>query len=147
MIRFTVLGIARPQGNKRHVGKGVMIELASLKPWRQAVSYCAREAYRGDLLDGPIALRLRIFVPRPRSHFGQKGLKSSAPRLPHRRAQGDTSKMLRAIEDALTGIVWTDDKRVVSTDVVIVYGEPARAEIEIRDLEQALEAAKTLAFA
>ena len=36
--KFTVHGLPAPQGSKRHVGKGVMVESSKyVKPWREAV--------------------------------------------------------------------------------------------------------------
>lgn len=45
MIAFDVYGEPAPQGSKRHVGGGRMIESsAKVKPWRQDVVAAAREA-------------------------------------------------------------------------------------------------------
>jgi len=41
---FTVWGIAAPQGSKRHVGNGVMLESSDrVRPWRQDVRFAALE--------------------------------------------------------------------------------------------------------
>ena len=41
---LTVYGVAAPQGSKRHVGNGVMIESSNrVRPWRQDVRFAALE--------------------------------------------------------------------------------------------------------
>lgn len=60
-----------------------------------------------------------FYFARPKSHYGtgrnERELKSSAPR--HHLQDPDASKVWRAVEDALTGVVWTDDNRVVAQAV------------------------------
>lgn len=136
VIRFTVLGTARPQGNKRRMPNGCMIELATLKPWRSAVAYEALAAYRGEKLEGPIAMRLRFYVPRPKDHVGKRGLKPSAPPHPHARSGGDVDKLARAIFDALAGIIYRNDKQVVKLDAAVEYGDPERVEIEVTEYQE-----------
>lgn len=44
-LTFDVLAHPAPQGSKRHVGHGVMVEVSKyLQPWRKAVDTAAREA-------------------------------------------------------------------------------------------------------
>jgi len=44
-VEFTVLGVPAPQGSKRHVGRGVLVESSkALGPWRDAVAWAARDA-------------------------------------------------------------------------------------------------------
>lgn len=45
MIEITVHGLPAPQGSKRHVGRGVMVESSkNVKPWRSAVVWAAISA-------------------------------------------------------------------------------------------------------
>lgn len=117
-ITITVRGIPAPQGSKRHVGNGVMIESSKkVKPWRQDVKYAALDAI-GDawtLLDGPLAASMTFTFARNKGHYrtGRNAhlLRDAAPTRPDRTP--DLSKILRSTEDALTGVVWQDDARVV----------------------------------
>ena len=70
-------------------------------------------------MEGPIRLEVRFLMPRPQAHYhwkqrmGQRvqgELRDDAP-LEHV-SQPDTTKLLRALEDALTGVIWLDDKQV-----------------------------------
>ena len=142
VIRFTVLGSPVPQGSKRHVGHGVMLEDKRLKPWRQAVAWEARHACilsRSWFMEKTCAISLgvRVVTPRPSSHYGAKGLRKSAPALPFRRKGGDLDKIARGIGDALTGVLFRDDKQIVRLVVTVEYGEPERVEIEVSEYQEA----------
>jgi len=118
-VELTVLGIAAPQGSKRHVGHGRMVESSKrVGPWREAiVAEAQRQGVAGLMLDGPLSLSADFLLPRPRGHYGTgrnaRQVKASAPLAPIGRPDAD--KLLRAVMDALTQAgVWTDDCRVAS---------------------------------
>lgn len=66
------------------------------------------------LFTEPIELGARFYFKRPMAHYGTGAnagkLKKSAPTI-HAQSP-DLAKLLRCIEDALTGVVWLDDKLV-----------------------------------
>jgi Holliday junction resolvase RusA-like endonuclease len=108
VIAFRVYGMPGPQGSKRHVGRGVMIESSKkVKPWREAVKFAALEARAGAApLDGPLVARMVFTLPKPVS--APKRSRTWACRKP------DLSKLIRSTEDALTDAgFWADDARVV----------------------------------
>jgi crossover junction endodeoxyribonuclease RusA len=109
---FTVAGMApAPQGSKRHVGKGVMVESCkTVKPWRYLVSQAAI-ATGVPLIRGPVSLSVVFLFQRPKGHYGTKGLKPSAPRF--HSVKPDGSKLLRSTEDALSKLLYEDDARIV----------------------------------
>lgn len=111
-LMLIAYGRPAPQGSKRHVGGGVMVESSSerLKPWREAVKQAALNvlavAWLPHPLDGPLAVRMVFTMPKPRS--APKTRRTWPDRTP------DLSKLIRATEDALTDAgVWADDARVV----------------------------------
>lgn len=138
MIAFTVYGTAEPAGSKRAfvVGGKARVTDANRKsaPWKQEVASQGAEATADlDLLDGPLAVCFTIYVPRPAGHFGKAGnVLPSARVFPT--VKPDLLKLARGIEDALTGIVWRDDSQIVSERLFKMYGEPARVEIQIREI-------------
>jgi Holliday junction resolvase RusA-like endonuclease len=108
-VTITVRGLPGPQGSKRHVGKGIMIESSKkVKPWREAVKWavleqCARPEGLFQIA-GPIVMEVTFTLRKP------KGARRNAKpdKYP------DLSKVVRATEDALTDVgVWEDDARVV----------------------------------
>ena len=130
MLTFTVIGDPAPQGSKRHVGHGVMIESSKrVKPWREAVAAAAFAARNGSPpLDGPLALTVTFWLPKPAS-LSRRVTALGPFRKP------DLSKLIRSTEDALTtaGAI-ADDARIVrliaEKRFTLVTGH-AGAEIEI----------------
>jgi len=87
------------------------------KDWRTAVvkfAYEAAHEYGGILpmFSAAISVEFTFWLPRPKGHYNAKGqLLPSAPEYPTTRP--DVLKLARAVEDALTGIIWTDDSLIV----------------------------------
>jgi len=109
-----VRGIPGPQGSKRHVGGGRMIESSKkVKPWREAVVAAAVEARaEAAALTGPLAVEMVFTLTRPRGHYrsGRNAhlLGTRAPAQPA--TKPDLSKLARSTEDALTTAgVYRDD--------------------------------------
>ena len=109
-LEFFVPGIAAPQGSKRHVGGGRMVESSkALAPWRDSVHTFARLA--ADKQGWPCATTavvagFRFNIPRPAS--------VSEKRRPLPSVKPDLSKLIRAAEDALvTAGVLQDDALIV----------------------------------
>lgn len=119
MIAFDVYGEPAPQGSKRHVGNGRMIESsAKVKPWRQDVVAAAREAMAGPngwaALDGPLCIEMTFTLRKP----------ASAPkkRTTYPDRKPDLSKLVRSTEDALvTAGLIADDARIVFMEARKVY--------------------------
>lgn len=137
-IAFTIHGTPRPAGSKRHVGNGVIIDSSGAKgrEWRASIQEAARE-HAGELLRGPLQLVANFYFPRPKGHYrtGKNSgfLSSSAPHFPTSRP--DTTKLLRALEDALSQVIWKDDSQIVSQHASKNYGEPARCEVCVWEIE------------
>ncbi|HEY9416304.1 MAG TPA: RusA family crossover junction endodeoxyribonuclease [Pseudonocardia sp.] len=101
-----VPGKPAPQGSKRHVGGGVMVESSkAVAPWRTTVAWHAAQAYRLAPLDGAVWVGLVFVMPRPAATP-----KRSTPQAIKR---PDLDKLTRAVFDALSGVVWRDDSQVV----------------------------------
>ena len=67
----TVIGIPAPQGSKRHVGNGIMIENSKrVKPWRQNVKEAALIHYDGEVIDQAVEVEIIFSFARPKSHYG-----------------------------------------------------------------------------
>nr|ADD96382.1 endodeoxyribonuclease RusA [uncultured organism MedDCM-OCT-S09-C20] len=122
MVEIRVYGIPRPQGSKRHVGRGIMVEASKhVGQWRNDVMAAAAVTYKGPPITGPVRLEIVFLFPRPKSHFGTgrnaDKLKASAPVHCISRAHGDTSKLIRSTEDAISASsgypVIEDDSQVV----------------------------------
>ena len=145
-VRFTVYGTPMPAGSKsafrwkaKDGRSGVSVTDANpkSKPWKNQVAQVAGEhmAGRGGLLDGPLHLTLRFYRARPKGHFKKNGdLSAAGRRKPYPDVKPDTTKLVRGVEDALTGVIWRDDNQVVGQEAFKLYGEPERVEVEVRGM-------------
>jgi len=154
-ISFTVYGKALPAGSKQSfpvlnkeaevvrtkTGR-ILTRVKHDNPktvyWMSHVANAAGEVMNGrPLLEGALRLTLTFYRLRAKSHFGTGRnaavLKKSAPRSPITRP--DTVKLTRAVEDALTGVVWLDDSQVTTHLLRKRFGENERVEVVIDEDE------------
>ena len=145
-IVVSVLGQPKPAGSKRAflVGKdrkrAVITDDTGMagRDWRVAVQHAITLAYGAPPLTGPLELTCVFTVVRPRGHSGRRGLRPSAPRYPTTRP--DLTKLLRAVEDAATGLLWADDAQIVTQIVTKGYGTRPGVTIHCRPLDGRLAA-------
>jgi Holliday junction resolvase RusA-like endonuclease len=138
-ITFTVIGLPAPQGSKRHIGKGIMVESSkNVKPWRQDVKFAALDQKPADWdTSSPMSLSVVFRFQRPTSHFKKNGLSSTAPLHCISARNGDLDKLVRSTNDALTGVLFDDDKLVIhinATKRFCVQGEQPGAIITLTAL-------------
>lgn len=151
LFSLFVPGVPQPAGSKRAIplfahGRYLtdrktgrpLINVVDDNPasdtWKRHVKGCARDAWASDPLDEPLALTLVFFMDRPQYHFGrrqgQSYLKADAP-LRHR-TKPDALKLARAVEDALTGVLYVDDALIVEEHLRKNYGARAGVAIFLR---------------
>lgn len=126
-LEFFVPGIPKPAGSKtafrnRHTGRIIVTDASGApgRNWRSDVKAVAMAAMEKTGMQGPVTcpvvFTFNFYLPRPKGHFGTgrnaHKLKLSAPL--HPTTPPDGSKLARAAEDAMTGIVWKDDAQVVT---------------------------------
>lgn len=126
-VIITVRGKPAPQGSKRHVGGGRMVEMSkAVGPWREAVRDETQKV-AATRFTGPVEVHISFGLDRPRGHYrtGRSAhlLRPSAPELPAVRP--DIDKLARAVLDGLkTGGAYKDDSQVVVLQLAKVYNEP-----------------------
>ncbi len=143
MITLVVYGTALPQGSKsaRVVsGRAILTEgfgdgPRRRKAWREAVADAARawqSTHSAPLLEGPLAFEAWFYLPRPAS---------AAKRIFAPAKKPDASKLLRSVEDALTGIIWRDDAQVVDAHAHKRFADegPPCAVLRIRTIASPIE--------
>lgn len=151
-ISFVVLGKPATAGNKRpitfrrkdgSIGARVIegrdrAAGEHARTWRSDVRDAARANYDGMPLEGPISLELTFIVPRPAGHFRKNGeLSAAGLATPYPTTRPDSTKRLRAFEDALSGVVWKDDSQIVLHVVRKVYGVRFETRATIAELASA----------
>lgn len=119
-LRFFVPGVPAPQGSKKHVGRGILIESSKkLGPWRDEIVRIAQRAAETDgwVSPGAVHVRTIFWLVRPRS--------VSLSRRPRPTVKPDLDKLVRAAFDALTiARVISDDAAVVTLTAAKVYCGP-----------------------
>ena len=111
-ISWTSTGIPAPQGSKRHVGRGIMIEANKALPaWREQVVYDVINAAGGHVFTEGVSINLAFQFPRLKAHFNSKGLlKPKAPTV--HTVKPDIDNLEKFVLDALNGFVWKDDSQI-----------------------------------
>lgn len=125
-VRIIVPGRPRTQGNHRTSAAGHVYDTNKrLKAWRAAIVWAAKIAMvgRDPFVAVPLVMEVVFFVDRNGSAFDE----------PIAHQLGDASKMLRAAEDSLTGVVYDDDARLVEVTATKQYAKHTPgAVIEVR---------------
>ena len=149
MIELFVPGKPRSAGSKSafpnpKTGKIIMAPAGKYqKAWMDRVewAFIQSEHFKMILWEGAIILELEFLFHRPQFHYGTGRnagkLKSSAAK--HKTTQPDATKLLRAVEDALTGHVWRNDAQVVRQVNSKRYCEPGESEgvnIKIQQIKE-----------
>lgn len=122
MISFTVPGKPATKGSVRAIVAGrtragrpkaiAVADCERLKPWADAVGWAARAAMAGHyIMTRPVEIGARFRFARPKT----TKLAVPAP---------DLDKLLRAAFDAMTGIVYEDDKQAERVDAHKRWCEP-----------------------
>lgn len=75
----------------------------SVEQWRRRASQYAARAMRGDPVDCPVEVRALFFIARPASRAAD----------PFPAWKPDCDKLARALGDALEGVVYVADSRIV----------------------------------
>ena len=120
-VRFRVLGIPQPAGSKKAVSiKGrnftqVVDANRKAAPWKKTVARVAAVEMMGRrIIEGAIGVRFVFEFVRPPSHLLKDGSLSSTGRgFRLHTKKPDALKLARAVEDALTGVVYVDDCNIV----------------------------------
>ena len=121
-MKFTVRGIPIPQGTVRAFVAGGRARIASdanranspLGAWRAAIRTEAQIAMAGrPTMTAPVVVVAWFELPRP----------ASLPkRVTEPDAKPDIDKLIRALLDGMTGVVFVDDAQVCSISAAKRYG-------------------------
>lgn len=137
-LTFTVRGLPQAQGNAKAFIAGGRAHIATeanrtsspLGAWRSAIATEARAAMGTEQLqEGPLYVRATFVFHRPKGHYlpanarrPEPVLRLDAPRWHTGKPDGD--KLLRALFDALTAVVWRDDAQVAEIRAAKRYEGP-----------------------
>ena len=139
-IRFVVRGTAVPQGSTRaFVIKDVLTGLTravttnktkALSAWRTAI---AQEARTASVMTNTLAtFQLLEGALEVECHFAFMPVKSRKKQGTSHFQRPDIDKLLRAVLDACTGVIWHDDAQVMRISGTKEYKDPPMCEVIIR---------------
>jgi len=157
-VRFWVPGVPAPKGSwqgipvRTNTGKVTTVLRSDkrLEVWTAAVRLAATQAYSSKPWQTPVLLVGEFRFPRPQAHYWsskkkQGQLRDTAPFF--KESAPDIDKLARAVLDALTGVVYADDRQVAValwTKRYVVGGEAPGAFIVVMPIagssHQSLEA-------
>lgn len=127
VIVFSVRGEPVPQGSTRaFVVKGHAVTTSAnpkTKGWRQSVSLVATQHAPAELWEGPVNVELLFRMGRPPS--------VSLKKRPLPTTKPDLDKLIRAILDALTAVVWKDDSQVTGIVASKHYDDGAAPGVDV----------------
>lgn len=121
IVDFTAIGTPKPQGSKRAFvvgGRAVMTESnkAGHADWRATVQQAAIAAMgERPPVDGPLEVLVTFALRRPASHPKTKRTWPTA--------RPDIDKLVRAVNDSCTHVVWRDDAQIVEQRIRKVWAE------------------------
>lgn len=128
-IQFTIYGRAVPQGRPRAYRRGNFIGMydpKESKAWKQEVRWQALQHKSLKLFTGAIIFEVHFWLPKP---------KSLPKKIVHHTKKPDLDNLVKAIKDALKGIIYRDDSQVVYSIASKGYGEP-HIDIAIQELTE-----------
>jgi crossover junction endodeoxyribonuclease RusA len=126
MTTITVRGIPAPQGSKKHVGRGIMVESSkAVKPWREAVKWAWIES-RNTCIEGAVGITVHFWIARP-----------SSVKRKHPAVKPDIDKLQRSTFDALVeaGAIQDDAKIVMVTATKTYAASAPGALITIEEMQ------------
>jgi crossover junction endodeoxyribonuclease RusA len=136
-LYFEAYGDPKPQGSKRHVGNGIMVEASNVKPWRKTIAKAVEATWAATgektMFSEPVVVWVVFYITRPKSV--KRPFPSVAPDLDKlQRSLGDAVSIdCQALADDSLIIRWIASKRyadfrAAGCDVLIRsarhYGEP-----------------------
>jgi len=137
LIAFQVHGLPIPQGSTRAFvvnGRPVITSTAKgLAAWRRLVADVAQGYAPPKIWDGPVGIELHFGLPKPKSAPKRRRV------WPDKRP--DLDKLTRAVLDALTYVVFSDDSQVVELHASKDYGPPGVV-VEVRKILESWDPAE-----
>lgn len=106
---YKVKGEPAPQGSKRYLGNGVMVESSKkVKPWREAIVWQVKPE---RMIEGPVSIAIAFSLAKPKS------AKRVFPTV-----KPDLDKLIRSTLDGLkTAGLYRDDCQVVKVEALKLY--------------------------
>lgn len=113
-----------PKGRPRFTRSGMAYTPAKSRAFETELSYMARAQYRGKPLEGALQVHIRCQMIKP---------KTVRREYPSVKPDGDN--FLKAISDALNGVLWVDDAQIVDLSISKRYGPKGKITVSVIKIE------------
>jgi len=143
-LHFFVPGNARTSGSKTafinsKTGKPIITSAnPKQKDWQQGVKWAAMQEFNRQIpWDGPVMLTMMFVRVRPKGHFGtgrNSGVLKEWAKELQPTGKPDSLKLGRAVEDAMSGIVFVDDAQIVEHHIRKIYGDKPGVDVRVTKL-------------
>lgn len=114
-FKLFVPGIARTSGSHGSFEGRIVHAGKHTKNWMDTMTWLFMEKYgRPCLLEGACYLNVVVYLPRPKGDYGKgKNAGKLLPSAPKDHIKTpDLDKLVRAVQDSLTKVVWRDDSQI-----------------------------------
>ena len=132
IICFTVYGNPIPKARARTVrlknGFTTTYTPQKTENWENMIRLQILEHKPDKLIDQAISLKAVFVLQRPKSIPKKRKYPETKP---------DLDNLLKSLTDAMEGIIYTNDSRIVKKEVSKVYGDPPRVEVELEVIAHA----------
>ena len=115
-LTIEVSGDPASQGSHSVInGRIVQVNSTKHKKWRNAVAFAALDLVTDgwELIDEPLELTVIFYLPRPKSVLDRA----------YPAVMPDLDKLVRAVGDSLSGVVYVDDSRIISLTAKKLYAD------------------------
>ncbi|WP_186121474.1 RusA family crossover junction endodeoxyribonuclease [Burkholderia gladioli] len=136
-VAFEVLAIPVPKARPRFARRGARVTTytpAKTESYEGHVKFMARLAMRSTPpYTGPVRLVIYIAVPIPASWSRKRQAEAAAGEIGATK-KPDEDNVVKALKDAMNGIVYLDDSQVVSNHIEKFYAREPGVRIEATEL-------------
>ena len=139
IIGFTVDGVPVGKGRPKFARRGNFVTAytpAKTKTYEEQIALVAQESMKTEnkvICPSPVQLNMDIFVPIPKSWSKIKRTRAlNGEEYPA--TKPDVDNVAKGVLDALNGIVFDDDKRVVGLSISKRYSDRPRVEVRVYEV-------------
>ena len=137
-FHFTIPGEPCGKGRARatiRAGRATMYTPAKTVSYEAQIKFFAQQAYKAQLIEGPVAMHIQALFGIPKSWSKKKlaqlnngEIKGFATKKP------DNDNIQKIVADALNGVVYKDDSQIVSSFCTKYYGQTPGVTVWIEEL-------------
>lgn len=139
LICFVVPGAPIGKGRPKFARKGAFVRAYTPEKtasYENLVKVAAAEAMAGaQPLERPVFLALTLNIPIPAS-WSKKRRQLAVAGLIGATVKPDLDNVCKAVTDAMNGIVYVDDKQIVSATIVKQYATVPHVEVRVSELTE-----------